>query len=155
MTKKKNSPQTENLPVKQSQEDLLVEFKKAEIGLQIKRHQSIGGLFDKAANVLGEYLDDPSVDLCSKMVPAKIATDIFMMNEKFKREDEKLEIEKRRLVLEELKVKEASKMIGTFNQQNNFYGNEDPEKAKAKLLDVKRKQEELLSSYLQKKPSDQ
>lgn len=140
------SPETQsvgNLPI-------LAEFDLAERNNQLKRHKSIGSLFDKAAEVIENYLDDPNTDLVSKMFPARLAADIYLAQEKFKREDEKIEIEKRRLVLDELKSGKQIPPGSKFIQNNNYYSS-SPQTEKSNPVDIaelKKRQEELLSSYL-------
>lgn len=109
------------------------------------RHNSIERLFDKAANVLENCLDDQNIDSSAKMFPAKLAADIYMAQEKFKREDERLEIEKRKVTIEEIKIAQSQPLINIVGQQNNYIS---PGEQKIDLLDLKKKQEALLNTYL-------
>jgi hypothetical protein len=129
---------------------LLSEFDLAELENQKKRHKSIGTLFDKAAEVIENYLDDPNTDLVAKMFPARLAADLYLAQEKFKREDEKIEIEKRKLVLDEIKSGKPLPPGSKFIQNNNYY--QVPPQQQSQPVDIgdlKKRQEELLSGYLE------
>lgn len=122
-------------------------FDKASLELQRKRHEKIGDLFDKASEVISQYLEDPGTEISAKMFPAKLAADIYMASEKFRREDQRIEIEKRKLTLEERKSGQVQPQIGA--QQNNFYLGGTPENSPhLSLEEIKRKQEEILSGFL-------
>lgn len=127
---------------------LLLEFDKAEMENQIKRHKSIGNLFDKAAEVIENYLDDPCTDLTAKMFPAKLAADIYLAQEKFKREDEKIKIEKRKLELDELKSGKPLPPGSKFIQNNNYYSAPQQQGPPIDIGELKKKQEELLMNCL-------
>ena len=154
--KKSNSKPEENpvIPVNPSQpvtDPILSQFDKAKLENQIRRHSTIGNLFDKAAEVIENYLDDPSTDLSAKMFPAKLATDIYLAQEKFAREDERIEIEKRKLTLEEIKVNKQLPPGSKFIQNNNYYPAQPPQSTAQTPVDIgelKKRQEELLSGYL-------
>ena len=122
-------------------------FDEASLDLVKDRHKNIGNLFDRAVEVLTNYLDDPESDLAAKMFPAKLASDIYIAEEKFKREDERISIEKKKLALEESK-NGALPTSGTNTFiQNNFSG-------EVNIGDIKKKQDELLASF-RKKPGPQ
>ena len=113
-------------------------FDKASLELQRKRHEKIGDLFDKASEVISQYLEDPGTEISAKMFPAKLAADIYMASEKFRREDQRIEIEKRKLTLEERKSGQVQPQIGA--QQNNFYLGGTPENSPhLSLEEIKRK----------------
>lgn len=128
-------------------EDLEI-FDRASLELQKKRHEKIGDLFDKASEVISQYLEDPGTEISAKMFPAKLAADIYMASEKFRREDQRIEIEKRKLTLEERKSGQVhSPQIGA--QQNNFYlGGIPDDRPHLSLEEIKRKQEEILDGFL-------
>lgn len=135
----------ENLPINPT--DPI--FDKASLELAEKRHKNIGQLFDKAVEILEVYLDDPNSDLSAKMFPAKLASDIYIANEKFKREDARISIEKKKLAIEE--AKSGPLPIPSGNNtfiQNNFSG-------EVNIGEIKKKQDELLASFREKpeKPS--
>lgn len=121
-------------------------FNEASLELEEDRHKNIGNLFDKAVEVLSNYLDDANSDLSAKMFPAKLAADIYMAQEKFKRDDERILIEKERLKLEESKNGILPANGNTTLIQNNFSGD-------VNIGDIKKKQEELLASFI-KKPEE-
>lgn len=120
------------------------EFDKAQKQLQSERHSRIGRLFDKAADVLEVYLGDPEVGLAEKMFPAKLVADIYVSEEKFKREDARLELESRKVALEEAKLPPGPQIA----IQQNTYINE----SRVNLAELKKKQEALLSGFLPKEP---
>lgn len=156
MGRKKKDPTTngvdsssQNLPVKK-EESALSTFDEASIEAEKNRHQMTYSLFDKAAKVLEGYLEDPSIDSAAKMFPAKLAIDIYTSQEKFKREDQKLDIERRRLSLEEEKLRRTPSNLN-FNQQNNYFsGSPQPQPVPSgvDLTELKKRQDELLNSYL-------
>lgn len=124
---------------------------------QKRRHENIGYLFDKAASLLESILDDPNVEAPAKMFPVKLAMDIYNNKEKFAREDERIDIEKRKLYIEEKKAGMVQSLPAgsTFNQQNNFISIPTSSESSKNFIDLnslKKKQEEILSSFLQKKP---
>lgn len=125
-------------------------FDKASIEAQQRRHESIGYLFDKASTLLETILDDPSVEASAKLFPVRLAMDIYTTKEKFVREDERIDLEKRRLAIEEKKAGMSQIPPGsTFNQQNNFINlPSDGQPQKIDLNNLKKRQEELLSSFL-------
>ena len=85
------------------------------------------------------------------MFPAKLAADIYLAQEKFKREDEKIELEKRKLVLDELKSGKQIPNGSKFIQNNNYYSTTQPtNNSSVDIADLKKRQDELLSSYLPK-----
>lgn len=150
--KQSDNPQTNNTPAvvnsgsMVSSDDLGL-FDKASLELQKKRHEKIGDLFDKASEVISQYLEDPGTEISAKMFPAKLAADIYMTSEKFRREDQRIEIEKRKLTLEERKSGQVQPQIGA--QQNNFYLGGTPEsRPHLSLEEIKRKQEEILDGFL-------
>ena len=122
-----------------------LEFDKANGRLQLDRHERIGQLFDKATDVLSQYLDDPDVGPAEKMFPAKLVTDIYVADEKFRREDARIEIENRKLTIEEAKLPQTNIAI----QQNNYIN-----ESKVNLTELKKRQEELLSNFLPKESSE-
>lgn len=150
--KQPDNPQTNNLPAvvnsgSMVNSDDLGLFDKASLELQRKRHEKIGDLFDKASEVISQYLEDPGTEISAKMFPAKLAADIYMTSEKFRREDQRIEIEKRKLTLEERKSGQVQPQIGA--QQNNFYLGGAPEnRLNLSLEEIKRKQEEILDGFL-------
>lgn len=150
MAKKKKS--TSNLPTKTSQEDqsILEVFDKAKFEAQLNRHEEVNILFSKATEVLGNYLDDPEAELVSKMLPAKLAIDLYTSQEKFRREDERIEIEKQKLAIERAKLSQLPLPNGsTFNQQNNYLG-----LSQDQMAELKKKQDELLASFRIKPPTN-
>lgn len=122
-------------------------FNEVSLDLAKDRHKNIGNLFDRAVEVLTTYLDDPGSDLAAKMFPAKLASDIYIAEEKFKREDERISIEKKKLAIEE--SKNGTLPISGTNTfiQNNFSG-------EVNIGEIKKKQDELLASF-RKKPKSQ
>ena len=142
-----NTPEVLTTP-SSTEVSILGEFDIAELNNQKKRHQTIGSLFDRAADVIGNYLDDPSTDLTAKMFPAKLATDIYLAQEKFRREDERIELEKRKLALDELKSGKQLPPGSKFIQNNNYYSTTPQQDKHVDIADLKKRQEELLSSYL-------
>lgn len=150
--KKKGSPKTENtdlIQTDQVQTDLSPVFDQAALEAQKKRHESIGTLFDKASEVISNYLGDPNIESVAKMLPAKLALDLYTAQEKFKREDDRIEIERRKLVIEEKKANIPSLPGGTFNQQNNFIS-----ASPADMAELKKKQDQLLASFRPKTPAN-
>lgn len=140
-------PPQQQLPLGIPAEQGLAVFDQAELELQRQRHKTIGTLFDRAATVIETYLEDPNTDLSAKMFPAKLATDIFMAQEKFKREDERIELEKRKISLEEVKVQKAVNI--NLNQQNNYnFPPPQPGQPPVDLNALKKKQDAMLASYL-------
>ena len=131
----------------QPNQDLTPIFDLAIMESQTNRHKSINNLFDKAAEVISNFLDDPSVEPISKMLPAKMAIDIYTSQEKFKREDERIGIEKRKLLIEEKKANMPSLPGATFNQQNNYIS-----MSQTNMAEIKKKQDELLASFRSKTP---
>jgi hypothetical protein len=144
MAKKKRSEPTTIEPFVPTVDPIELEFDKAKGRSQIDRHERIGKLFDKATDVLSQYLDDPDVGPAEKMFPAKLITDIYVADEKFKREDARIEIESRKLTIEEAKLPQSTNIA---IQQNNYIN-----ESKVNLTELKKKQEELLSNFLPKEP---
>lgn len=122
-------------------------FDKASLEAEERRHETTHSLFDKAAAVIESYLEDPNADISAKMFPAKLAMDVYMAQEKFKREDQRIEIEKRKLTLEEIKVQKTVPNL-TFNQQNNYISSGGSKPPETDLTELKKKQDQLLASYL-------
>lgn len=133
-----------NPPAVQQPVDLSPVFDSASLELQEERHKTIDTLFDKAAMVLDSYLDDPGTDSAAKMFPAKLVIDIYHTQEKLKREDERIEIEKRKLAIEEKKSGISNPTV--FNQQNNYILPSSPQD----LAELKKRQEEILASFRNK-----
>lgn len=115
---------------------------------QQERHETINRVFDKAAEVISTYLDDPNADLTAKMFPAKLAADIYLAQEKFKREDEKLAIERKKLSLEQSRAGSFPSGGVIIPVQNNINGN-------VNIGEIKKKQDELLASFLPKTPVEE
>ena len=144
-SKKKETAIAEIQPQTLSKVDPVeAEFDKAQKQLQAERHSRIGRLFDKAADVLEGYLNDSEVGLAEKMFPAKLVADIYVSEEKFKREDARLELESRKIALEEAKLPPGPQIA----IQQNTYINE----SRVNLAELKKKQEALLSGFLPKEP---
>lgn len=122
-------------------------FDEASLKLQKERHAGIGRLFDSATEVLGNYLDDPGIEVSAKMFPAKLAADLFLAQEKFRREDKRIEIEERKLRIEEAKLSQQKPFV-QFNQQNNFNG----QAVSTDFAELKKKQEEILASLISPPP---
>ena len=155
MAKKKTKTEpekVENLPVEVPVVDeSLSLFDQASLEVQKKRHETINKLFDDAATVLSEVLNNPEIDGATKMFPAKLAVDIFMMDQKFEREDRRIDIEEQKLDIERTKLKMTPQLGGgTFNQQNNLFLGGDQSNQPVDLAEIKKKQEEMLSAYREK-----
>ena len=105
---------------------------------QLKRHSRIGDLMTKAVDIIEAYLDDASIDISTKMLPVKLAADIYHSSEKIRVEDEKIELEKIKII--NGGQKPPSQPI--LNQQNNFISANNND-----LLEIKKKQDELLASF--------
>ena len=132
-------------PADQSVNELMPIYDKAALESQLRRHQNINNLFEKAVMVIDGYLDDTNIESVSKMLPAKMALDLYTTQEKFKREDARIEIEKRKLAIEEKKANIPPLSGATINQNNINISTSPEEMAK-----LKKKQDELLASFRSK-----
>ena len=95
---------------------------------------------------------------------AEVAVNLYVQSENGERQDRMLDIQERRLVIEEAKLSKPGGPM--FNQQNNFYlgkqqqegeevKEETPEEKAAALLARKKMQDMLLSSYLEPQKQQQ
>ena len=123
----------------------------AKLEARRQRVSRIGNLLDQAAGVLEDMMqaENPMV----RMRAAETAVNLYIQQENGERQDKMLEVQQRRLALEEAKLQ----LPGAQFNQTNVYLNgpqtpEEKEKAEAELLARKQAQDKLLASYLPKPP---
>lgn len=142
-----------NFPVSNSDKDSVqIELEKARNEAKQQRRDAIGDLLDKATDVLSDVLDDPNSSKREKIEAASLAVNLYVQQENGERQDTALEIQKKRLELEEKKLSIPG---GPLFQQNNVYlpGQQptDPQLLAIErdaLLKRKQTQDAILSSYL-------
>lgn len=147
------------------QDQVDVALQKAKLQAKRERQASIGRLLDQATEVLGGILETTDeAHQGARMRAAEVAVNLYVQSENGDRQDRMLDIQERRLVIEEAKLSQPGGAM--FNQQNNFYlGNqrqqgeeikeETPEEKAKALLARKKMQDMLLSSYLPPKQQEQ
>ena len=140
-------------------DDVDAALQKAKLEAKRERQASIGRLLDQATEVLGGILETTDeAHQGARMRAAEVAVNLYVQSENGDRQDRMLEIQERRLAIEEAKLSQPGGPM--FNQQNNFYlGNqkqqgeevkeETPEEKAQALLARKKMQEMLLSSFLE------
>ena len=127
---------------------------------EVKRHRTekIGALLDKATDVLSDILDSTDEDHeRMRMQAAELTIGLYTAQETAERADRQLEIQAKRLEVEEKKVGVNTLLL----QQNNIYGDqrtEPPQKTLVKqedgsIIDVdllarKKAQQMLLDSQI-------
>ena len=134
-------------------------LQKAKLEAKRQRIDKIGGLIDKAVDVLNEVLDDSSVgNTRYRMEAASLAVTLYTQQDNGERQDKALELQERRLDLEEAKLKMPG---GPLFQQTNVYLDpqvpRDPqllEIEKEALLKRKQAQAAILNSYLSPVPTE-
>lgn len=124
-------------------------FSEAKIEAQAERHKAIDSVLDKAMTIVERVLDDESVADANKLFPAKLVIDTYLTKEKFSREDAKLELEKKKLMIETAKLSVPGGPlhninIGTVNIQQNNVEQPKGKRAKKELKDRKLLQAEIL-----------
>lgn len=141
------------------------EIQKAKLKAKQERQASIGRLLDQATDVLGGILETTDEEhQGARMRAAEVAVNLYVQSENGERQDRMLDIQERRLVIEEAKLSKPGGPM--FNQQNNFYlgkqqqegeevKEETPEEKAAALLARKKMQDMLLSSYLEPQKQQQ
>ncbi|MCM1322998.1 MAG: hypothetical protein NC218_02330 [Acetobacter sp.] len=133
-----------------------VELEKAKLLAKKQRAVTIGSLLDKSAEVLEECLDDDTpANAGRRMRAAEVAINLYIQQESMERQDRALDIQAKRLELEEAKLALPG---GPLFTQNNVYlqGGAPPqqgeqlsdEEKQAQLLARKQAQDALLKQYL-------
>lgn len=112
-------------------------FEEAKQKASVSRHEAINNALDSAMHVVQEVLDDSDISAVGKMFAAKMALDAYGMQEKFKREDEKLRLDLERLQVEKAKLSVPGGPMYIFNQQNNINQQKD-EKSKLSGKEAKK-----------------
>lgn len=150
-----------NLPTSKDQQDQVdIELQKARLKAKQQRRDAIGQLLDQATDVLSDVLNDSNSSKREKIEAASLAVNLYVQQENGERQDAALEIQKKRLELEEKKLSMPGGPL--FNQTNVYLPGQQPttdpqllEIERQALLARKQAQDALLSSYLPPKKEQQ
>lgn len=139
-----------------SKDEVQKALEEAQIKAKQERRVAIGSLLDKATEVLSSVLETTDASMANaRMRAAEVAINLYVQQDNGERQDKALELQQRRLELEEEKLRKPGGIL--FNQ-NNLYlqGNvsqqeNDTEKRAQELLERKQYTDQLLQSYLPSK----
>lgn len=96
-----------------------LELEKAKIEAKRQRETTIGSLLDKAADVLSGVLDSTDAAMAGQRLrAAEVAINLYIQQDNGARQDRALELQQKRLKLEEEKLRQPG---GPLFQQNNLY----------------------------------
>lgn len=152
------NPTTPEGLVPKVQDDVDVALEAAKLQAKEERRIAIGTLLDRATEVLGDVLDTTdAAHEGARMRAAEVAVNLYLQSENSERQDKLLDMQDRRLRIEEAKLRLPG---GALYQQNNVqnntvYVNMTPEQRQVEadmLLQRKQAQSAILSEYLPPAP---
>lgn len=130
-----------------STDEVDLALRQAQVQAQRDRLRSIDNLLDTAIEILDATMTEDSSSPLARLNAAQTAVNLYLQKENGARQDKALELQERRLAMEEAKLRLPTAQLN----QTNIYLSHSPDdkaKAEAELLARKQAQNQILGSYL-------